>query len=143
MLFVHCCNVYNAMFNEAHEVAADADHKIIVYEGHLTKLITQKLNLSVPYYSSVRKALMNMGCIRQLQRGGGTQVSQWELFMEPTWELYEANTERKPRQPTQHEVHDDMIQALTTRIADLEEWQENVNAFLIKKFGLEEATDDE
>src|SRR5690348_13949878 len=102
-LFEHCVNTYRAMLSEAQPVSqittimdsieggieseGDPD-EIMVYEGFFTQLVTSRLNLSVPYFTQIRKALMNMGCIRQLKRGGGTSPSQWELIYEPTLEAF-------------------------------------------------------
>jgi len=116
---------------------------MIVYEGFLTTLITSKLNLSVPYYTSVRKALMRMGCIRQLRRGGGTAMSQWELIYEPTLEAFLDQEVKKPRQPTRLDAANEQIEALINRVSELEEWQESVNEFLGNKFGTEVVTDDD
>lgn len=113
-LFEHCQKVYAAMLREAKpldvigedkaEVRRDGDSveivadrkRIMVYEGFLTQLITGKLNLSVPYYTSTRQNLIRMGCIRQLRRGGSTTPSQWELVYEPTLEAFMKNRGNKP-----------------------------------------------
>ena len=129
--------VYAAMLGEANAVVGESDNKMVVYEGFLTSLITGKLNLSVPYYTSVMKALKRMGCVRQLRRGGGNSASQWELITEPTIEAFENQREIKPKQPTQLEVANEQILALSSRLSALEEWQEGVNEFLAQKFGLE------
>ena len=83
MLYDHCCTVYQTMLRYAKKDETTA----IVYEGHLTKLFVA-LNLSVPYYTSVTRKLKDMGCIRQLRRGGGNAPSRWLLVTEPTEELW-------------------------------------------------------
>ena len=138
-LFDHCCRVYAAMLAEAHAVDSEGQ-KMVVYEGFLTTLITGKLNLSVPYYSSVRRALKRMGCIRQLRRGGGSSQSQWELITDPTFELFQSQAEVKSRTPTKTEALDYQITVLISRIAELEEWQSSINDFLAEKYGTEEAS---
>jgi hypothetical protein len=54
----------------------------------LTKLVCEDLGLAVPYYTAVTRKLKDMGCIRQLKRGGGSSPSQWELIREPTADLW-------------------------------------------------------
>jgi hypothetical protein len=84
--FSHCEMVYLAMRNAAKDIY-EGDVPMVVWEGFLTKL-TRDLGLSVPYYSTVRGYLLEMGCMRQLRRGGGTTPSQWELIRPPTMELW-------------------------------------------------------
>jgi hypothetical protein len=98
-LFGHCERVYLAMLNEAKAVPwpyqEDEDEEegpeavAVVYTGKLTKLVAE-CNLSAPYYSSVTQALRQMGCIRQLSRGGGSADSQWQLIQEPTKGLFQT-----------------------------------------------------
>lgn len=88
-IFGHACTVYKEMESEA-ELVERADQgmaQVLVWEGHLTKLVT-RLHLSVPYYTSVTRELKRMGCIKQLRRGGGNATSQWLLVTEPTEELF-------------------------------------------------------
>lgn len=97
-LYHHAVRVYAAMSEKATMVHADGDSStvMLVFEGFLTHLFEQ-LNLSVPYYTTVRQALLRMGCIRQLKRGGGNSPSQWELICEPTREAFGETGARKPR----------------------------------------------
>jgi hypothetical protein len=139
-LFLHCSRAYEAMLNEATKAVADGETEIIIWEGYATQLITGQLNLSTPYYTSVFGALQNMGCVKQLRRGGGSTKSQWELIKEPDFELFEAQDEKKVTRPSRQDATDDQILALSARISDLEEWQQSVNEFLVNKFGTEEAS---
>jgi hypothetical protein len=91
---LHCENVYMKMRNDASEFH-EGDSHMIVWEGFLTRLV-KDLKLSVPYYSTIRTALMSMGCIRQLRRGGGTSPSQWELIKPPTMELWNKMQDELP-----------------------------------------------
>lgn len=87
----HCIAAYDAMVEEA-----VTEEEGLVYEGFLTKLILNSLNLSMPYYTKVTKELKRMGCIHQLRRGGSTTPSRWLLLQEPTMILFEdspVNTE--------------------------------------------------
>lgn len=145
------------MLDEAHAVVqtfereGDKDQKlktspekhVIIYEGFLTQLITQKLNLSTPYYTHVRTALIRMGCIRQLKRGGGTAPSQWELIYEPTEEAFHRNRERKVPKQTKESQTERLITELSGRVADLEGKMGGVLDFLSEQFGTEPAPDEE
>lgn len=91
MLFDHCVKVYKAMTDESHLDQIDGQ-PVRVYEGHLTKLVAD-LNLAAPYYTSTKNALIDMGCISQLRRGGGTAQSKWILIMWPTEELFNETPE--------------------------------------------------
>jgi hypothetical protein len=87
-LFHHCLQTYEAMLDTAKRVKLDGQVNAIVYEGYLTTLIKEELNLSTPLYTHITRALKKMGCIRQLRRGGGNSKSQWELVKTPTQELF-------------------------------------------------------
>jgi hypothetical protein len=92
-MYEHAAAVYAAM----REVAVqDETTGQVVYEGHLTALF-RKLHLSVPYYTHIKNRLVNMGCIEQLRRGGGTAQSRWILWKVPTLEEYKQAVAGKPR----------------------------------------------
>lgn len=153
-LYEHCVRTYEAMLAQAKTLtvtskgveledrSVDPDEdttasEIIVYEGFLTQLITGKLNLSVPYYTSITRALVRMGCIRQMRRGGGASPSQWELIYQPTEKaFYDTHPKKAPKQ-TKDEAHAEQIRNLAQRVTDLEQWQKQVNASLIDKLGTE------
>lgn len=153
-LFDHCVRTYNAMLAEAKQVivlpdieddlapgdrAQELSH-IIVYEGFLTHLFA-KLNLSVPYYTSVMTRLKAMNCVRQLRRGGSTTPSQWELVYEPTYEAFARQAPPKKRgtgRSAKDAQVDDQLTILANRVAALEKWQGDVNKSLIRKLGTTE-----
>lgn len=123
-LYIHCKNIYAKMMERAHEEQHD-DGSMIVYVGFLTYLIPE-LGLSSPYYSFGTKALKNMGCIRQIQRGGGRNPSHWELIKAPTEELFAiANPDSAGKQELGRKGTTAMLQAqivdLTKRVHSLEE----------------------
>jgi len=127
VLYSHCKDVYNAMLRQSSKqtyVENGETKEAIVYEGFLTKLITEDLHLSVPYYTSIRNALKKMGCVRQLRRGGSTSPSQWQLYHEPTEELFitKAQGKRKTGSPYSNrlDVAENSIQALNNRVNTLE-----------------------
>lgn len=108
-LFQHCCTVFAAMRAEAHAIQlSDTEsgaygipqalpegqgrkRHALVYQGHTTRLF-RELNLPSPYYTSILTALQNMGCIKQLSRGGGSAESRWELLDDPTMDLFFASS---------------------------------------------------
>ena len=91
-MYRHTVNVYNAMKSEAKpqtfngDIKSDESVTQLVYTGFPTTLISQRLNLPVPYYSTIRRALLDMGCVEILQRGGGGTPSQWILYKDPSEE---------------------------------------------------------
>jgi hypothetical protein len=136
------------MLNEAQAVARTGssdealnpdDEVIMVWEGMFTQLITSKLNLSVPYYSKIRGALINMGCVRQLRRGGGGSPSQYELVYEPTLEAFLKADQTAPKAPAQTKdaATAQNILALNNRVSELEAWRDSVNEMLAETLGTE------
>jgi hypothetical protein len=149
-LFEHCYNTYREMLAQAKSVVGSQTEKggyepashIVVYEGFLTHLVTHTLNLSVPYYTSVRKNLIRMGCIRQLRRGGGSSPSQWELIHEPTEEAFWNVQEPRVHKPSKDAAVQEQIRNLSARVSELEDWRDAVMESLIQHFGVEEAGND-
>jgi len=133
-LFDHCVRTYEAMLAQAqpHESGQ------IVYEGFLTQLITAQLNLSVPYYTSVRKQLMRMGCIRQLKRGGGTAPSQWELIYQPTEEAFFKAHESKERPASKFDIMQEQINDLSDLVSKVERDVHHIKLAMAEHFGVEE-----
>lgn len=91
-LFTQCLEVYEAMADQAsmQQAYPDVAEEFLVYEGFLTRLITQDLHFSNPYYTKVTKKLKAMDCIRQVKRGGSTSPSRWALLQSPTMKLFEV-----------------------------------------------------
>jgi hypothetical protein len=117
-LFGHCVNTYEAMLAEAKKVPFDGGQSEgMVYEGFLTALFRDKLNLSVPYFTSVTQALKRMGCIKQLRRGGSSTRSQWLLITDPTLELYDEKVAGNESH-VQYLTEEDGVR-LTRSISDL------------------------
>lgn len=133
-LFLHCVHAYAKMFEQAKGVAVDAIDSggfengqeqlvdyILVWEGMLTRLITNELNLSVPYYSSVTKALKRMGCITQLRRGGGSAPSQWQIHHEPVLDTFMSGVPKKDHKPVdKYSMVLAQIMELNNRVLKLE-----------------------
>lgn len=128
-LYGHCLITYKTMLSEATAIVVsedDEEQTIIVWEGMLTRLITSQLNLSVPYYTAVTKALKRMGCIRQLKRGGGTAPSQWELLCEPTEELFINALPKRIPKMDRYELIQMQLDSQNNRILKLEKILENI-----------------
>lgn len=100
ILFDHCQSIWNAMDDKATDVKRDPEDENSetdrTYEGHLTRLF-QQVGMSAPYYTSVMRALKEMGCVEQTRRGGGNAKSRWLLVNVPTKESFEATTGRRFR----------------------------------------------
>jgi len=150
-LYEHCCKVYKVMLSEAmalpvvdgvgdSESTANIEDTVMIWEGMFTKLITVQCHLAVPEYSRVRSALLRMGCVKQLRRGGGGSPSQYELCFEPTFERFKNQLETKVPQQTKESQVDQIIQALNTRVTELEDWQTNINEALADLLGTERAS---
>lgn len=123
------------------ETPPQEEAPIIVYEGFLTQLVTGQLNLSVPYFTSIRKTLINMGCIRQLRRGGGTAPSQWEMIMEPTPEAFLVQRPKREPKKDRYSALEDQIRALGTRITELEDTIDELVQAWAKHYGAKEITE--
>lgn len=91
-LYEHCRAVFEEMRKEASVQNYGEGTSGLVYEGHLTKLVS-RVGLSAPYYTKVTRMLIGMGCAEQVRRGGGAAASRWALLQEPTPELFEAASE--------------------------------------------------
>lgn len=125
-LYLHCTQTYEKMFEHAAKKVDDKGEDIIVYEGMLTRLITQELYLPTPYYSLITQALKRMRCIRQLRRGGGSAPSQWELIQHPTEDLFNNALPTKKPGKSKHEMLQDQVSSLNTRVLALETVLEKV-----------------
>ena len=141
-LLDHCSRAYAMMLSEASTVrvgdGSQDDTSMVVYEGFLTRLITQQLNLSTPYYSSVRTCLLKMGCVRQLKRGGGTAPSLWELITAPTVDLFDT-LPVKEKSATRLEVMQELVDELNARLTKAEGLLNQVLEALANQYGTERA----
>jgi hypothetical protein len=121
-LYHHCVRMYRAMMDEATLVDMEGVQSV-VYEGFLTDLVKNKLNLSTPYYTKCRKALLEMGCIKQLRRGGSSTPSQWLLIREPLLTNFdpEAIVSPPPITLEQYQAQQQQINALNQRMHTIEQ----------------------
>jgi len=120
VMYDHCVAVYNRMADEAVIKESEAGVRIAVWEGFLTRLIQNDLNLAVPYYSSVRANLVRMGCMRQLRRGGGSAKSQWEVIKPPTRTLFENAEATGNARLRQKDTQKQQVNDLSQRVGKLE-----------------------
>lgn len=126
-VYEHACRVYAEMFRLARPADDEIDQALMIYEGHLTQLF-KKLRLSVPYYTMIKNRLVEMGCIEQLKRGGGSAESKWLLWKEPRlteWNAVSGDTPRAKgdwRPALEQRIRDltSYAQALEVRVVDLE-----------------------
>ena len=115
------------------EEESDEEQTMVVWEGHLTKLITSQLNYSTPFYTSITQGLKRMGCIRQLRRGGGNSESQWEIICEPSEEAFwKAHPKIAPKVGKMPQV-EQQVASLATRMNRLEEDFRNIMTALAKE----------
>jgi hypothetical protein len=119
-LFLHCSAVFEKMKASSKAREVEGSHAL-VYEGFLTKLICEDLGLATPYYTSVMHYLKQMGCVRQLARGGGPTPSLWELKREPEIDAFEHVESQKKKPNTWREGVDDVQRALLSRVDTLEQ----------------------
>lgn len=146
-IFDHCLRTYKEMLSESRTVAEitgkDAT-RVVVYEGFLTNLITQKMRLSVPYYGRIRSLLIDMGCIRQLKRGGGTAPSQWEMITEPTVEMFlKVYNPDGPQPGTKLGATNDRVSVLERETGKLRSELDSIKLFLADSFGTETTGEDD
>lgn len=128
----HCERAYEFMLEEA-----TYHGEALIYEGFLTHLITDKVGLSIPYYARIRGLLVDMGCIRQLKRGGGTSPSQWEMITEPTGALFNQfyTTEPSATQ-VRNTTTERRIKFLERQVSVLTNELEAIKELLGEKYGV-------
>jgi len=118
-LFTQCLEVYETMANQAsmQQAYPDTEEEFLVYEGFLTRLITQDLHYSNPYYTKVTQRLKAMDCMRQIKRGGSTTPSRWALLQTPTLELFKkAVSQTSTRTVSSNESMKQQIRDLNERL---------------------------
>ncbi|SRR6266571_4015553 len=114
-MFDHCTRVYKEMLAQAEDIAGD-----LVYTGYLTRLF-QGLELSPPYYSTVRDLLVRMGCVEQLRRGGGNAQSKWRLVRKPTEEAFMAANAMNVQKGGKVANLEQGLQSMNNRLLKVEE----------------------
>lgn len=126
-LFEHCQRTYERMLELSEKKSFDGGQggEGMVYEGYLTTLITKDLCLSTPYYTHIRGALIRMGCVEQLRRGGSSTESQWLLIHSPTLEAFTDQSVRHRKQPKaateeQFAAQQQQITAINQRLSRVE-----------------------
>jgi hypothetical protein len=124
-IFLHTQKVYELMEQKAETRPVDDQHTELVYTGYLTKdVMGAPLNLPIPYYTKITRALVGMGCAQQIKRGGGSAPSHWALYRPPTLEAYETweRSELNPAKPTSKSAQlEQSVRDLQGRVDALEE----------------------
>ena len=122
-IFLHIETVYRKMMERASEEALPDGSRGMVYEGHMTKLITVVLRLPMPYYTDITRALKAMECASQIKRGGGTSQSKWALLKMPTLEDYMKyeREQGKQHRTSKTAVLEQQVKDLTERFSAAEE----------------------
>lgn len=123
-MYNHCVAVYEEMKKTAKVVTQDSGPPRRIWTGFLTKLINDDLGLAVPYFTAVRNNLLEMGCVEQIARGGGTHPSTWELIKNPTEQLF--NTKGKIRTNSKTAVMQGQINDLNARLKKVEDLLQNI-----------------
>jgi hypothetical protein len=119
--FNHLVAVYEQLLADSTETDQGR-----VYEGYMTKLVTEKMKLAIPYYTRVTQALKGMNCAKQLHRGGGSSASVWLLLKPPTlpeylaWEQELADSRKPSQSVSQTAVLRQNYLDLTSRVETLE-----------------------
>ena len=103
-LWEHVCTVFGAMQKVAKSEKVAGKHAL-VWTGHTTHLF-RELGLATPYYSSVLQRLQQMGCLKQLSRGGGSAPSRWELLDDPNFVDFENASQPKTEKPWKTHIED-------------------------------------
>jgi len=116
VVFDHCVSVYNEMHQQSREEAGEG----LIYEGHLTKLITGDLGLATPRYTAVMNHLKAMGCVEQIRRGGGGSPSRWRLISAPVEETFRSIEDMKRPTTGKFAVVEQQVRDLNRRVLALE-----------------------
>lgn len=90
-LFQHCEALYKAMWSHSNQPLDGP----CIYTGRLTHLC-EEIGLSPAHYTLVTRKMIAMGCMVQLQRGGGGQPSKWQLKQQPTRALFDGSGDGAP-----------------------------------------------
>lgn len=133
VIFDHCTNVYEEMEKQAREediIGPNGADTILVYEGHLTKLVTGHLQLATPYYTQVMNHLKAMGCVDQLRRGGGNSPSRWALRRKPDEGTFKSVESMNRRSTGKVAVLEQQVRDLNKRVLSAESTLKNVEALL-------------
>ena len=116
----HCVKIYNAMLAVAESRTTEAGEEILVYRGYLTAVFKEQ-GLPAPYYTTVLNNLKRMGCVKQLARGGGPAMSEWQVMHAPTPELMETAIAVSTPPSSRVAGLEQQNRDLNKRIRDLEE----------------------
>jgi hypothetical protein len=108
VIYQHCVDVYETMLKDATKLDREdvevqfalpeiEDDELLIWQGHLTSYLDERLGLGIPQYSRVVGTLREMQCIYQLRRGSGKATSVYILVGPPELKNYEYARERQGR----------------------------------------------
>jgi hypothetical protein len=116
-MYRHCRTVYERMLEEADKDSNGNN----IYRGFLSILVRDDLHLPIPYYTTIKQTLEQLGCIEQLKRGGGTTYSEWRLFFPPDQHLFEQSRSLiQRRKMSSMAMIEQSITALNNRLVEVE-----------------------
>lgn len=125
-LFNNCLKVYQRMYGEAISTPVKSmtdegvsEHDVLVWTGHTTKLFEDE-GLATPQYTFVMQKLIAMGCVIQLQRGGGGGFSKWLLVTEPTRELFDNSLDKPRGRPSKNDIEEQRYRDIIQLLKNLE-----------------------
>ena len=73
-IYEHALNFYNSLLESSKEEEVQDGITVPVFRGQITKAY-RSLGVSQAYYSQVRRALIELGCISILQQGARDRKS--------------------------------------------------------------------
>jgi hypothetical protein len=120
-LYHHCTNLFTLMAK-----TAEKREEGMIWTGSLLTTLTQELGLGNAHYTAVTRKLKEMGCMRQLRRGGGPQPSIWILYRQPTPGLWRVAEESATEQSTRvkakgtRDQHGQQLRDMNARLLKLE-----------------------
>lgn len=92
-VFDHTISFYNLLAESAKEEELEDGTQVQIFRGSITNLY-RSLGVSQSYYSQVRKALIELGCIAILQQGARNTDSVVAVHHPPDGDELEVNKSR-------------------------------------------------
>lgn len=123
-LYNYCVEVYSEMEKVATSpegyLAREYPPETKIYSGALTKLFGE-LGIAMPHYTSVLRKLRAMGCMDQIQRGGGPGgQSKWILFYKPSKNLYSEAKDKPSSTASKKEILEQQLRDMRNAIISLQ-----------------------
>lgn len=123
-IFEHATRTWDYLYEQSF-VEDSGDGPIRIWEGSLTKVITDDLGLSNPYYTKITTLLRAAGCLEMLKRGGGGSVSRWMIRTKPDTELLYRTVQHLDSRSNQRfeaeRAQEQRLKDINTRVLELED----------------------